>query len=262
MRLTPAIGKMTPEQILRKKPFSVPIPAAASGPMPILSPGSVYVNPLDNVARELRTQADFVREFYPSSHKINNIKYYPNTLYFNRESGAYQAKVRSRIAVGFQQYIHLQRKEALLGNNVGMRLVGDATSRDMIDRLAFFRSGSASSAFFGILSAVSGFVIGAYIPVSQFSGGVRTVCNLFPASHITILLRNVLLGGVLGHIDNGIGGLDQGEFVQVLKDVFTFKADMFGSSLNTTAMTSFVLAILTLSLIVMVWTYSKNYKKK
>ena len=125
-----------------------------------------------------------------------------------------------------------------------------------------FRSSSASAAFFGILSAVSGFVIGAYIPVSQFSGGVRTVCNLFPASHITILLRNVLLGGVLGHIDSGIGGLDQGEFVQVLKDVFTFKADMFGSSLNTTAMTSFVLAILTLSLIVMVYTYSKNYKKK
>ena len=141
MRLTPTIGKMTPEQILRKKPFSVPIPAAATGPAPVLSPGSVYVNPLDNVARELRTQADFVREYYPSSHKINNIKYYPNTLYVNRETGAYQAKVRSRIAVGFQQYIHLQRKEALLGNNVGMRLVGDATSRDMIDRLAFFRSG-------------------------------------------------------------------------------------------------------------------------
>ena len=72
----------------------------------------------------------------------------------------------------------------------------------------------------------------------------------------------MLLGGVLGHIDNGIGGLDQGKFVQVLKDVFTFKADMFGSSLNTTAMLSFVLAILTLSLIVMVYTYSKNYKKK
>ena len=125
-----------------------------------------------------------------------------------------------------------------------------------------FRSGSASAAFFGILSAVSGFVIGAYIPVSQFSGGVRTVCNLFPASHITILLRNVLLGGVLGHIDDGIGGLDQGRFVQVLKDVFTFKADMFGSSMNTTAMLSFVLAILPLSLIVMVYTYSKNYKKK
>ena len=37
---------------------------------------------------------------------------------------------------------------------------------------------------------------------------------------------------------------------------------MFGSSLNTTAMITFVLAILTVSLIVMVCTYSKNYKKK
>ena len=126
----------------------------------------------------------------------------------------------------------------------------------------FFRSGSASSAFFGILSAVSGFVIGAYIPVSQFSGGVRTVCNLFPASHITILLRNVLLNGLLGHVDSGIGGLDNGGFVQTLREIFTFKADMFGSSLNTTAMITFVLAILTVSLIVMVCTYSKNYKKK
>ena len=126
----------------------------------------------------------------------------------------------------------------------------------------FFRSGSASSAFFGILSAVSGFVIGAYIPVSQFSGGVRTVCNLFPASHITILLRNVLLNGLLGHVDSGIGGLDNGGFVQTLREIFTFKADMFGSSLNTTAMITFVLAILSVSLIVMVCTYSKNYKKK
>lgn len=126
----------------------------------------------------------------------------------------------------------------------------------------FFRSGSASAAFFGILSAVSGFVIGAYIPVSQFSGGVRTVCNLFPASHVTILLRNVLLGGVLGHVDSGIGGLDQGEFVRVLKDAFTFRAEMFGSSLNVPAMLTFVLVILTVSLFTMVWTYSKNYKKK
>lgn len=141
MRLTPAIGKMTPEQILRKKPFSVPIPSNVVGAPQVLNPGSVYVNPMENIAVELKTQADFVREFYPSSHKINSIKYYPNTLYMNTGSGAYQAKVRSRIAVGFQQYIHLQRKEALLGNNVGMRLVSGSTDESMIDRLAFFRSG-------------------------------------------------------------------------------------------------------------------------
>ena len=141
MRLTPKIGEITPEQILRKNPFSVPIPPGVVGEAPILQPGSTFVTPITNVTRELRTQADFVREFYPTSHKINNIKYYPNTLYVNKESGSYQAKVRSRIAVGFQQYIHLQRKEALLGNNVGMRLVSGATSQTMIDRLAFFREG-------------------------------------------------------------------------------------------------------------------------
>lgn len=133
---------MTAEQVMRRTPFSVPIPVETTvGSATILSPGSVYVAPVDGINRELRTQADFVREFYPSSHKINSLKYYPGTIYHDPKSGAYQAKVRSRIAVGFQQYIHLQRKEALLGNNVGMRLVSDATSQKMIDRLAFYREG-------------------------------------------------------------------------------------------------------------------------
>ncbi|MBR3736592.1 MAG: ABC transporter permease, partial [Lachnospiraceae bacterium] len=77
----------------------------------------------------------------------------------------------------------------------------------------FFRSASACGAFFGILSAVSGFVIGAYIPVSSFSDNVQTVCNLFPGSHVTILLRNALMGGILDHIEENIGGLDNGAFV-------------------------------------------------
>ena len=142
MRLTPSIGKMTPEQIMRKMPFSVPIPEQNIADKNILMPGTVYVPPINNdVRRDVKTQADFLREFYPSSHKINSLKYYPNTFYMNQQTGAYQAKIRSRIAVGFQQYIHLQRKEALLGNNVGMRLVAEATNQRMIDTLAFFREG-------------------------------------------------------------------------------------------------------------------------
>ena len=132
---------MTPEQIMRRKPFAIPIPSGVVGSAPMVTPGTAYLAPMDDVEMELKTQADFVREFYPSSHKINHLKYYPNTMYVNKETGAYQAKVRSRIAVGFQQYIHLQRKEALLGNNVGMRLVSGGTSQQMIDRLSFFREG-------------------------------------------------------------------------------------------------------------------------
>ena len=141
MRLIPAIGKITPEQIMRKKPFSVVIPSGVIGTAPILNPGSTYAVPIDNIARELRTQSDFMREYFTTSHKINSIKYYPNTMYVNRETGAYQAKVRSRIAIGFQERILTKRKEALLGNNVGMRLISEATNQTMIDRLAFLREG-------------------------------------------------------------------------------------------------------------------------
>ena len=141
MRLIPAIGSMTPEQILRKRPFSIPIPSGVVGVAPIVTPANINVAPLDDVKRELKTQSDFIREFFTSSHKINSIKYYPNTMYVNKETGAYQAKVRSRIAIGFQERILTKRKEALLGNNVGMKLISGATEKKMIDRLAFLREG-------------------------------------------------------------------------------------------------------------------------
>ena len=76
MRLIPSIKDMAPTQILRRRPFSVPIPTGVEGGGPIINPGQVYAVPLDNVKRQLKTQSDFVREFYPSSHAINEIKYY------------------------------------------------------------------------------------------------------------------------------------------------------------------------------------------
>ena len=141
MRLIPSIGAMTPEQIMRKESFSIPIPNGIIGTRPTIAPASAFTVPQSDVTWELRTQSDFIREFYTSSHKINSIKYYPNTMYVNRETGAYQAKVRSRIAIGFQERILTKRKEALLGNNVGMRLISGATDQRMIDRLAFLREG-------------------------------------------------------------------------------------------------------------------------
>ena len=132
---------MTPQQILRKKIFSVPVPPDDVELKPIIKPNQIMTLPLDNIKWEQRSQSDFIREFYPNSHKINTLKYYPNTMFVNKETGAYQAKVRSRIAIGFQERILIKRKESLLGNNVGMKLISDATNQKMIDRLAFFREG-------------------------------------------------------------------------------------------------------------------------
>ncbi len=126
----------------------------------------------------------------------------------------------------------------------------------------FFKSSSASGAFFGMLSAAAGFVIGAYIPISQFSTGVQTFCNMFPASQITIILRNVLLNGTLDSINDSIGGVDNGMFVETIKELFSFKACMFGRNLNVNEMTSYVVVSIFVCIVGMVLAYSKNYKKR
>ena len=125
----------------------------------------------------------------------------------------------------------------------------------------FFKSVSACEAFFGILSAASGFVIGAYIPISQFSDGVQTVCNLFPASQITIILRNILLNGLLEHINTSLAGTDQGMFVLSLKEYFTFQAKLFNGYLDMNKMLEYILGVILFCIVAQILIYSGSYKK-
>jgi len=125
----------------------------------------------------------------------------------------------------------------------------------------FFKTVSACEAFFGILSAASGFVIGAYIPISQFSDEVQTVCNLFPASQITIMLRNILLNGLLEHINTSLQGVDQGMFVLSLKEYFTFQAKLFNGYLDINKMLKYILGVILFCIVAQIMIYSGSYKK-
>ena len=125
----------------------------------------------------------------------------------------------------------------------------------------FFKTVSACEAFFGILSAASGFVIGAYIPISQFSNGVQTVCNLFPASQITIMLRNILLNGLLENINRSLAGTDQGMFVLSLKEYFSFQAKLFNGYLDMNKMLGYILGVILFCIVAQILIYSGSYKK-
>ena len=125
----------------------------------------------------------------------------------------------------------------------------------------FFKTVSACESFFGILSAASGFVIGAYIPISQFSNGVQTVCNLFPASQITIMLRNILLNGLLEHINTSLAGVDQGMFVFSLKEYFSFQAKLFNGYLDMNKMLEYILGVILFCTVAQILIYSGSYKK-
>lgn len=135
-----------------------------------------------------------------------------------------------------------------------------ATSIFMIVVL-FFKSVSASGAFFGMLSAASGFIIGAYIPISQFSESVQTVCNIFPASQITIVLRNVLINGLLEHMNTSLAGVDNGMFVTIIKELFSFKARIFDGYLDVTQMLGYITVSILVCIVVQIIVYSKTYKK-
>ena len=164
------------------------------------------------------------------------------------------------VVLNFMGDLHLSVSSLLAA--YGLMLLGSVSSTALFMLIMlFFKTSSTSTAFFGILSAAAGFVIGAYIPLSQFSDGVQGVCNLFPASHITSLIRNILLSGITENIDSTIGGVDNGAFISAVKDTFSFNAHAFGT--NFTGMNSvlYVGVFALVCIAAMMVVYSKTYKK-
>ena len=164
------------------------------------------------------------------------------------------------VVLNFMGDLHLSVSSLLAA--YGLMLLGSVSSTALFMLIMlFFKTSSTSTAFFGILSAAAGFVIGAYIPLSQFSDGVQGVCNLFPASHITSLIRNILLSGITENIDSTIGGVDNGAFISAVKDTFSFNAHAFGT--NFTGMNSvlYVGIFALVCIVAMMVVYSKTYKK-
>lgn len=145
----------------------------------------------------------------------------------------------------------------------GIVLLGSVSSTALfMVVMLLFKNSSTSTAFFGILTAAAGFVIGAYIPLSQFSDSVQSFCNLFPASHITSMMRNVLLSGVADSINSDINGLDGGAFISAIKDTFSFNAHTFGSTFTMTNSVIYIGIIALICIGAMTVAYNKTYRRK
>lgn len=165
------------------------------------------------------------------------------------------------VVLSFMGDIHLGIASLL--SVYGLMLLGSVSSTALFMLiLLFFKSTATSTAFFGILSAAAGFVIGAYIPLSQFSDGVRSFCNIFPASHITSLIRKKLLSGIAEKIDSSIGGLDNGAFIEAIKDTFSFNASAFGSNFSGIQSVIYVSIFALVCIAGMVIAYNRTYKRR
>lgn len=110
--------------------------------------------------------------------------------------------------------------------------------------ISFFKKSSTLSAFGVLISTSIGFIVGAYIPVSQFDESVQTVVNLVPGSHIAALMRNVLVSPAIDNIDKALGGIDKGAFAKQARDMFALKLKIFGNEADTGFMLMYTFIII------------------
>lgn len=136
-----------------------------------------------------------------------------------------------------------------------------ATTFFMIFML-LFKSTSSAGAFQGLLAAAVGFVIGAYLPISEFNPVVQTIANLFPGSHVTALYRHVLLDGVLDSMNISMNGIDNGILVSNLKDVFSTHLYLFENKIDTIGMVLYTSICAVASVLIISALYNKLYKRR
>ena len=102
-------------ELLVRKPFYELTPAgymkhsAVSDVVPDYYDGTM---PDDTMYRRIKTQADFLREYYPSAHRIMDEKEYPDIWKLNPENNRWYCQKIQRTAFAFQQLI--QRAHSLI----------------------------------------------------------------------------------------------------------------------------------------------------
>ena len=121
----------------------------------------------------------------------------------------------------------------------------------------FFRTNSAFSAFVGIVSAVVGFVIGAYMPVSILPYYVRWATCVFPGSYSAGLFRNFFMRGALSALAGG-----SGETYSSLAGSYAMQLDFFGIPVGVGAMASILAATVVVFLVVNVIYGTVSARKK
>ena len=137
------MSTMTLKKILVKEAFTRLVPSeslSTIGDAKAIGTSSDLAYEYEEPLKVVFTQADFLREHDVSAHKINSLKYYPNAIMRDNE-GKISAKIKSRIAVAYQERILTKRLVTLTGNNVDLKLANSKRSKSDQEMLNLFREG-------------------------------------------------------------------------------------------------------------------------
>lgn len=138
------------KSLLVKEPFKRVIPKGDYGPNPVITDSTVSLSVTDIPLFEIITQSDFIRELYPSGHKINDPVWYPDKITYNDSDavkqanegkGAWVTEKVTRNAVPFQFIILLKHLTHLGGNQLNIMSSNRVQTQTDKDALAELKQG-------------------------------------------------------------------------------------------------------------------------
>lgn len=133
------------KEILTKEPFYEVIPYGYRA-RAVFHRGQSPYNMDDTLAMRVKTQADMLREYYPTGHRIMDSIEYPDIYKQDPDTKKWFKQPISRTAFAFQQIISTKRTIHICGNDMQFELSGKAAPTEsennaLNDDLLDFRQG-------------------------------------------------------------------------------------------------------------------------
>lgn len=116
-------------EVIRQKPFCVPLPQYLAESVATSKPERANV-PKDRTLWRVKSEGQFVREYYPSGHLINDPTYYPDRIKFDEETGQHYTEKVIRCAFPLQMIITAQHLVHIAGNDVRHELTDSVISEE------------------------------------------------------------------------------------------------------------------------------------
>lgn len=127
---------------------------------------------------------------------------------------------------------------------------------------SFIKTDSVLSTVVAIVSAAVGFLIGAYLPDSMLPSSIKTLTAFFPGTYSTTLLRNYFMQTPLGLVSTDLisRGISE-SFISEFTQMFGFKIDFFGISIEPPMMAVVIVIFIAIFLVLNFIFTSKNVFK-
>ena len=137
-----AVKNLSVREIRTKKPFRRATPVGyLSGNL--ITDESSSNAPDDKIVYQIISQADFLREFEPSGHRINDPAAYPDRKRKDPETGKEYTEYMVRCAFAFQRIISIKHLVHLCGNEIQFEIAGNKDDASMNNTFFEYKKGWA-----------------------------------------------------------------------------------------------------------------------